>query len=311
MGLLKDLLMIGGDIITLGGRSRLEEAKLAYSNVYGEYLALYNKANAHKTEIEENITAIGSSLTHAKYHLGMAEKVIKRCVHDKNGLNIQSVKLTLNKVDKFNSSFNTALNVGAGSIAGSSLAVGSWAIVTAFGSASTGTAISLLSGAAATNATMAWFGGGALAAGGAGMSGGMAVLGGVFAIPLVYIAAKGAHKKAKGIEDAKAKVEDAISNILDQMEELPITLETIKVKRHEISQICTVLISDTKKFTKIVRPNGIFSLIKQGIILLFGRNPYTEEQEVALNQLNLSISKFLSEFRIGDISESTGGGIWQ
>lgn len=42
--------------------------------------------------------------------------------------------------------------------------------------ASTGTAISALSGAAATNAALAWLGGGALAVGGGGMAAGEAFL---------------------------------------------------------------------------------------------------------------------------------------
>ena len=45
-----------------------------------------------------------------------------------------------------------------------------WMLVGAFGTASTGTAIGSLSGAAATSATAAWFGGGAVAAGGLGMA---------------------------------------------------------------------------------------------------------------------------------------------
>lgn len=49
-------------------------------------------------------------------------------------------------------------------------------IATTFGVASTGTAISALSGAAATNAALAWLGGGALAAGGGGMAAGSAFL---------------------------------------------------------------------------------------------------------------------------------------
>lgn len=48
--------------------------------------------------------------------------------------------------------------------------------VTAFATASTGTAISSLSGAAATNAILAWLGGGSLAAGGGGMAAGTATL---------------------------------------------------------------------------------------------------------------------------------------
>ena len=49
-------------------------------------------------------------------------------------------------------------------------------VATTFGVASTGTAISALSGAAATNAALAWLGGGALAAGGGGMAAGQAFL---------------------------------------------------------------------------------------------------------------------------------------
>lgn len=48
--------------------------------------------------------------------------------------------------------------------------------VAALATASTGTAISSLSGAAATNATMAWLGGGSIAAGGGGVAAGAAVL---------------------------------------------------------------------------------------------------------------------------------------
>lgn len=49
-------------------------------------------------------------------------------------------------------------------------------IATTFGVASTGTAISSLTGAAATNAILAWLGGGALAAGGGGISAGSALI---------------------------------------------------------------------------------------------------------------------------------------
>ncbi|QQK07722.1 hypothetical protein [Miniphocaeibacter halophilus] len=49
-------------------------------------------------------------------------------------------------------------------------------IATTFGIASTGTAISTLSGAAATNAALAWLGGGALAAGGGGITAGSIIM---------------------------------------------------------------------------------------------------------------------------------------
>lgn len=49
---------------------------------------------------------------------------------------------------------------------------------------STGTTISGLSGVAASNATLAWLGGGSIASGGFGMAGGMLALGGIVAGPL-------------------------------------------------------------------------------------------------------------------------------
>lgn len=49
-------------------------------------------------------------------------------------------------------------------------------VATTFGTSSTGTAISALSGAAATNAALAWLGGGAVAAGGGGTAAGGALL---------------------------------------------------------------------------------------------------------------------------------------
>jgi hypothetical protein len=60
-------------------------------------------------------------------------------------------------------------------------------LATCVGAASTGTAISSLSGAAATNATLAWFGGGSLAAGGGGMALGSLVLGGITVGPALMI----------------------------------------------------------------------------------------------------------------------------
>ncbi len=74
----------------------------------------------------------------------------------------------------------SAAGAGAGFAAGAAVAsmaptAAMW-VATTFGVASTGTAISTLSGAAATSAALAWLGGGALAAGGGGTAAGGALL---------------------------------------------------------------------------------------------------------------------------------------
>lgn len=74
----------------------------------------------------------------------------------------------------------SALGAGVGVAAGTAIVsvapTATMWVATTFGTASTGTAISALSGAAAKNAALAWLGGGSLAAGGGGMAAGHAFL---------------------------------------------------------------------------------------------------------------------------------------
>lgn len=298
MGILKDSLKVVNEIVTLGGASRLEEAKRGYQEKYDGYLVLHEEAQGYKTEVEENVKAIGIALTEAKVYLEKSEKLIEPSVRDKSGLNVDFGTQALDTVGRFQSGFNSALNVSAGSIAGGSLAVGSWALVTALGSASTGAAISGLSGVAATNATLAWFGGGALAAGGAGMAGGAAVLGGLFAIPLVYFAAKGAHKKAKELEDTKAELEAAIVQIREQIDAFPAILAAVREKRRETVRLCEDFIADVTKYSGDIRPYGVFSAAKQKLLSLVGKSPYSQKQTEAIESLTRSVSGFLADLGI-------------
>jgi hypothetical protein len=83
--------------------------------------------------------------------------------------------------------------LGSGALAG----VAAYGGIGMLATASTGTAIGTLSGAAATNATLAWLGGGSLAAGGGGMAAGAVVLGGVVALPILAVGYAIFHSKAK------------------------------------------------------------------------------------------------------------------
>ena len=95
----------------------------------------------------------------------------------------------------------------SGAMAGAITAFGAYGAAGALATASTGTAIASLSGAAATNATLAFFGGGSLAAGGLGVAGGTAVLGGLVAGPA--LAVLGIVVGAK----ASANLDKAYSNL--------------------------------------------------------------------------------------------------
>ena len=86
-----------------------------------------------------------------------------------------------------NFAIQVAGGVTAGAAGGALTAIGAYGAAQTFAAASTGTAIASLSGAAATNATLAFFGGGSLAAGGLGMAGSMMVLGGLVAGPALLV----------------------------------------------------------------------------------------------------------------------------
>ena len=75
-----------------------------------------------------------------------------------------------------------------------------------------------MQGVAATNATLAWFGGGSLAAGGAGIAGGTAVLGGIVAGPaLLVMGIIVGAKSGQNLENAKANAAKT-NEICEQLE---------------------------------------------------------------------------------------------
>ncbi|MCW1360168.1 hypothetical protein OLQ22_03040 [Campylobacter jejuni] len=124
---------------------------------------------------------------------------------DDLNFNIQEfVKFTRESVVSFTELAGGGIaSLGVGALAG----IGAYGSVGMLASASTGTAIASLSGAAATNATLAWLGGGSLAAGGLGMAGGMAVLGGIVAAPVLAVSGSLYAKMGeKALDDARSNL---------------------------------------------------------------------------------------------------------
>ncbi len=107
----------------------------------------------------------------------------------KDKLNISIPKHELQKIEDYSYTAVGVLGAAVGaSAAGAAVGFAVYGGVMVLGAASTGTAISALSGVAATNATLAALGGGALSAGGLGIAGGTAILGAAVAAPVLAIA---------------------------------------------------------------------------------------------------------------------------
>lgn len=98
-------------------------------------------------------------------------------------------------------------------------------IVANFGVASTGTAISSLSGAAAQRATLAALGGGAKAVGGAGMAGGRVMLGGISLVPTAVIMS---HKYAQNSEKKLTEATRYYSQIREEVGKIEGTISWLE-----------------------------------------------------------------------------------
>lgn len=116
------------------------------------------------------------------------------------------------------------VGAAAGTAGGIAAAGATTTLIGALGTASTGTAIASLNGVAATNAILAWLGGGSLAAGGGGMALGTAVLGTATAGAAVLVA--GVIMNFVG-----CKLSDDANELANQVDE----------EEQEVGRVCELL----------------------------------------------------------------------
>lgn len=124
-----------------------------------------------------------------------------------------------------------------GLAAGALMGIGASSLAASIGTASTGTAIATLSGAAATNATLAWLGGGSLAAGGFGIAGGTALLGGIGVAPMLLFTGMKAKSAAEHKLTSATEYESNILAEISNIEGVILGLELIQQRIDEISEV--------------------------------------------------------------------------
>lgn len=171
-----------------------------------------------------------------------------------NSADIVEIKNIEMSAQKFATATSVATAAGVAAWMGVPTAVTT--AVTYIGTASTGTAIASLHGAAATNATLAWLGGGSIASGGGGMALGSSVLAGItFGAATVAAAAIGtivanihysnklteAHKKFAEVGKNLTLVETnlkGVNQIITRIEELyKITLKVNTLAKEQLSYL--------------------------------------------------------------------------
>lgn len=117
---------------------------------------------------------------------------------------------------------------------GAAAALGAGWLAGTVGFASTGVAIEGLVGVAATNATLAWLGGGALSAGGFGMAGGMALLGGLVAGPALTVVGFAAASQA---EEALTNAHEYDANVDVICEKLDAGIAILKKSQKRVTEV--------------------------------------------------------------------------
>ena len=148
----------------------------------------------------------------------------------------------------------------AGTASGALAAFGAYGAAQALAVASTGTAISALSGAAATNATLAFFGGGSIAAGGLGMAGGTVVLGSLVAGPALMVmglvAGKAAKKELEKAYTNKAEAEQ----IAAQLDTASLQCDTIRRRTYVfynlLARLDSMFLPLIYKMSDVVKAQG-------------------------------------------------------
>ena len=131
--------------------------------------------------------------------------------------------------------------LASGAASGALMGLGAYGSVGMLASASTGTAIASLSGAAATNATLAWLGGGSLAAGGFGMAGGMVVLGGLVAGPAIAITGFVMASKAEEALTKARDYESEVDQAIEKINSMEIVLKGLQANALEMRMTLTKL----------------------------------------------------------------------
>lgn len=153
---------------------------------------------------------------------------------------------TIEEIKQMEKMVNKSLELESGLLQGATVGalvgLGAYGSIPLFATASTGTAISALSGAAATNATLAWLGGGSLAAGGFGVAGGMLALGGIIAGPALAVGGFFmAGKAEEALTQAKA-YEAEVHEAVEKLELIENGLQGLQKNAEEIADTLNALV---------------------------------------------------------------------
>lgn len=274
------------NIITFGAHSRIENAKISYEYLARQVSELNEKMEKRREEINSKLLQLVEVKKTCINSLKKIKKITRHLkLKDREMINLQVAntkeQINIAKVEASLDLGLAAINAGKGISAGLTTATSTYFLVGKLATASTGTAISTLSGAAATNATLAWLGGGSIAAGGGGIAAGTAVMGGLIAIPALavmgFLSHFSANKEIKKIREKELEIyrimDDINKNLLafDLLEKRTLEVNQSLIKTKEVFDI------EFKCIFKKIYPIPLLSRFFKRIRQLFGSDYFNEK----------------------------------
>lgn len=182
---------IAGAAKTYSAGKRIKKERKRFERRAKRYKKCLRTCEKTRLHAHARTESLGQTRLQAVVTLGEAVKFLERArVKDRDLL--ERCNISKQTVIEWKTASIRAGEVISGMLrsaaSGVATSAAAYGIVANLAAASTGTAISTLSGAAATNATLAWLGGGTLAAGGGGVAVGTLVMGGFVAAPALLCA---------------------------------------------------------------------------------------------------------------------------
>ena len=199
---------IGGGAMILSASDRIRNVKKHYNRRREDYEGAEQRYENGRKKADAKFNALGKRRLEALTTLGRAVDFLKKAKIRDRDLE-QKLNISPQQLARWEDASVQAAEVLGGltssGAAGVSTAAGVYGLVSTLGTASTGTAIGTLSGAAAKSATLAWLGGGSLSIGGGGVAAGTMVLGGLVVGPALLVAGFFANSKAEKVETEVAE----------------------------------------------------------------------------------------------------------
>lgn len=296
------------DIVTIGGHGRLKESRFEYENAYSLYASHFNQMVDAQESFNNSLNAVGEMTHNILLEFEKSRKLLKRPVQRITDITIapkfnqtsSQIHQLRDIADEMNS---TGVVLIQGTAIGGLAAVGSWTLVSMFGSASTGTAIASLSGVAAHNSILAWFGGGALAAGGGGMAAGTVALGAIVALPIVLFSSYKTHSSAKDLDIQTNRIKLQLPELVYSTNDLIKKNKAIEYELAKLQKQYEKISEVNKQIYTLLYPNGIASKVKRDFNHLFKQDFYTKDEAEGIDELLNTIQKLSELFNRNKKSE--------